>query len=203
MKPTCRLTLSLPFKDSIRQGKVDDIRARQLVSVEQIQNALELVHNDVKGFVTKHRQQYIKAHNRKNNIQPVDVSNGDFIRVRTVEKEGHRLGFTSRGPRRVVNTLNPLVYEVENFKTESREKVHAKRLRKVQKWILSWSLTQSTQMQCIRMSRNSVKTERKVPNSNCSLNGESCRMNKRLVLPSDSRKLFIRVYKEIYVYCVF
>ena len=118
----------MPFKDSISRGTVDDIRARQLISVEQIQNALDLMHKDVKGLVTKRRQQPSKAHNKKTNIQPVDFSNGDFVLVRTAGKRGHKLGFTWRGPRRVVNTINPLVYEVEHFKTEARETVHATRL---------------------------------------------------------------------------
>ena len=67
------------------------------------------MHKDVKGLVTKRRQQSIKAHNKKTNIQPVDFLNGDFVIVRTAGKRGHKLGFTWRGPIRVVNTINPLV----------------------------------------------------------------------------------------------
>ena len=86
------------------------------------------MHKDVKGLVTKRGQQSIQAHNRKTNIQAIDFSNRDFVLVRTAGKRGHKLGFTWRGPRRVVNTINPLVSEVENFKTEARETVHATRL---------------------------------------------------------------------------
>ena len=64
----------------------------------------------------------------KTNIQSVNFSIGDFVLVRVAGKMGHELGFNWRGPRRISNVMNYVVYEVENLSDGAKEIVHPTRI---------------------------------------------------------------------------
>ena len=61
----------------------------------------------------------------KTKIQSINFSIGDFALVRVAGKKGHKLGFHWRGPRRISNIMNDLVYGVKNLSDGTKEIVHA------------------------------------------------------------------------------
>ena len=93
MRPCRPLMHALHFKDHGNIGSHYEVRARQLIKIEELQGALGLMHKDVSERVSKRRKNSIKAHNKKTNIQSINFSIGDFVLVRVAGKKGHKLEF--------------------------------------------------------------------------------------------------------------
>lgn len=106
----------------------DEVRARQLVDIRELQNALESMHKGVTDRTTLSRRKQVELHNRLTNIQPVNFSVGDFVLVRRATASAHKLGFKWIGPRRIREVKSELVFEVEDLLHGKTETVHARRL---------------------------------------------------------------------------
>ena len=128
MRPCRPLMHALHFKDHENNGSHDEVCASQLLKIEELQGAIEVMHTDVAERVSRRRKNSITAHNKKTNVQSINFSIGDFVLVRVARKKGQKLGFHSRGPRRISNVMNDLVYEVENLSVGAKEIVHATRI---------------------------------------------------------------------------
>ena len=128
MRPSRPLMHALHFTDHESIGSHDEVLARQLLKIEELQGAMGYMHKDVAGRVSKRRKNSIKAHNKKTNIQSINFSIGDFALVHVAGENGHKFGLHRRGPRRISNVMNDLVYEVENLSDGAKEIVHATRI---------------------------------------------------------------------------
>ena len=86
------------------------------------------MHKDVNERVSKRREQSIKAHNKKTNIQPVNFSKGHFVLARSQGNKGHKLGISWKGPQRIREVKSDLVYLLEDFVSGKTSTVHASRM---------------------------------------------------------------------------
>lgn len=91
--PTRPLHRALPF-DKYKSAKTEDeVRARQLLDVDNMQQALQDLHRDVYARANASRKRQVATHNRRTNIQPVNFTVGDFVLVRRAVSSGHKLSF--------------------------------------------------------------------------------------------------------------
>lgn len=102
--------------------------AEATIQVEKLQDALAELHKDVLQRIYSARQRSVEAHNRRTNVQPVNIYEGDFVLVRQVKPGAHKLAFRWIGPRRIFQARSELVFEVEDLLQGKREVVHSRRL---------------------------------------------------------------------------
>lgn len=102
LKPGRPLIRALPVEKYLVVPDLEEIRARQLINIASVQEALEFVHKDDQGLVSKSQKGSIEAHNKRTNIKPVNFTVGDFVLLRTTRKRTHKLQFLWFGPRRIV-----------------------------------------------------------------------------------------------------
>ena len=104
------------------------LRAIQVLEIERLQNVFDQMHKVVAGKVSKNRTRQIQQHNKRTNLVAPNFSVGDFVLVRRAQDKGHKQTFRWLGPRRVVNIVGELVYDIEKIVTGDVERVHAARL---------------------------------------------------------------------------
>ena len=104
------------------------LRAIQILEIERLQNVFDRMHKVVAGKVSKNRTRQIQQHNKRTNLVVPNFCVGDFVLVQRAQDEGHNQTFRWLGPRRVVNIVGELVYDIENIVTGDVERVHAARL---------------------------------------------------------------------------
>ena len=75
------------------------------------------------------RTEKIRRHNEKANMVTPIFYVGDFVVVRQAQDSGHKLSFILVGPRRIVNSVSSVVYDVENVVTGQVARVHSARLQ--------------------------------------------------------------------------
>eukprot|EP00171_Calliarthron_tuberculosum_P004595 IDg4595t1 len=128
MQPTRPLLRALPLGEFNHCPTLDEVRARQVMRIDAVQDALDDMHRDVLGRVDARRKRSITDHNRRTGVQPVNFGRGDFVLVRRAVDRGHKLSYRWTGPRRVLTEVSPLVFEVEDLLTKRVERAHARRL---------------------------------------------------------------------------
>lgn len=128
-EPTRTLLSALPYERYKNLWGLDEVRARQLVKIDVTQAALEDMHRDVKQRAESSRKRNVEEHNRKNNVKPVNLHEGDFVLVRRAVSKGHKLQFIWTGLRRIVSVKSDLLYEVKDLLDSKRAMVHARRLQ--------------------------------------------------------------------------
>ena len=127
-RPIRPLLRALPFNEYGHLESLDEIRARQITNIGEMQKALEAVHREVQQRSDGSRDKSVAVHNARTNVQPLKLAIGDFVLVRAATKRGHKLQFAWNGPRRIVGAVSEWVYIVENLISKKRENVHARRL---------------------------------------------------------------------------
>lgn len=101
---------------------LDPACAEQRVDIHNLQTSLCQLNKDVHLDTNARRQRAIKAHNRATNIVLPRFDVGDFMIVRQPDhRTMHKLSFRWVGPRRIANTVSPLVYFVEHLDGGRRE----------------------------------------------------------------------------------
>ena len=107
----------------------EEVRAAQVLKVEELQAALEGMHKEVAEGVNQARAKAILKHNMNTNVLPANFQIGDFVLVREAQvSKGHKMQFLWKGPRKVTRAVSKWVFEVEGLIGQKRELVHARRL---------------------------------------------------------------------------
>lgn len=110
--------------------QLERARAEQRLDIAKLQKHLYELHQDVKMRADTRRRRAIETHNKATNISHPRFEIGDFVLVRQAQKARHKLSFCWAGPRRVVDTMSPLVYVVERWDGSKRDQVHCARMIK-------------------------------------------------------------------------
>ena len=108
--------------------KIDQIRAQQILKIDEMQVSLDNMHKDVGKRVANARKKQIAHHNKKTNIISHQFNIGDFVLIRTAQDRSHKLSFRWRGPQRISRIIGDAVYEVENLFNGEVDTVHASRI---------------------------------------------------------------------------
>ena len=106
----------------------DEARARSLIRIGYVQEALEAMHKKVQGLTSASRKRQVDRHNKRTNVHCARFVHGDFFLVRQAQPGRHKLQFVWRGPRRISSVRSDWMFEVENLITNKKEVVHARRL---------------------------------------------------------------------------
>ena len=127
--PSRPLLCALPTSKYKTAHFPEEVRATQVLRVEELQAVLERMHKDVAERVNQARAKAILKHNMNTNVLPANFQIGDFVLVREAQvSKGHKLQFLWKEPRRVTRAVSKWVFEVEGLIGRKRELVHARRL---------------------------------------------------------------------------
>ena len=119
----------IPSGLNITQAKtISHARTAQIISINQLQEALDNLHRNVSTSSQARRERAVEAHNKATNIVAPNFSVGDFVLVRRASDKGHKLKFRWFGPRRITSVHGPLVYGVTPLRGGNAERVHCARL---------------------------------------------------------------------------
>ena len=124
-RPLMRATPPTTYEKAF---SMDEVRLKQVIEIEKLQESLENMHKHVNEEITKNRKRQVESHNKKTLVTPVNFEIGDFVLVQRAASAGHKLAFKWIGPRKVVKANSNLVFVVEDLITQKRETVHASRL---------------------------------------------------------------------------
>lgn len=137
---TCRSPLKVmtsiqPPRNTLINGstgsktlRLDRIRAKQLVPINDFQSSVDQMHKDTAARVTKARRKHIETHNRLTNIIQPSFEVGEFVLVRRAQGKGHELNSRWLEPRQVVKVYRDLVYDVAKLNGGGIEHVHCARM---------------------------------------------------------------------------
>lgn len=125
MRPLIR---ALPIKEYRSVATMDEIEARQLAGVQELQDSLHKMHGDIAGLGSKSRKRSISKHNEKTNVLAVNFKVGDWVLVSRARMATHKLSFIWRGPYRIVECKSDLIYIVESMNRSHKETIHICRL---------------------------------------------------------------------------
>ena len=115
---------------AVKVHSLDEVRTRQRLKVQSIQNALEEMHKDVAGRKSKSRQRAIESFNRKVGVRPVNFTEGDFVLRGVMERErAKKPALRWKGPYRVVRCLSDYIFVIEHLITGNKQQAHGRRLK--------------------------------------------------------------------------
>jgi RNase H-like domain found in reverse transcriptase/Integrase zinc binding domain/Chromo (CHRromatin Organisation MOdifier) domain len=122
--------LSLVKPESQEVLSLELVRARQLMHVDTLHQALEDMHRDVAAARSRAQQSATNSHNAKTNVRTVNFDVGDFVLVAEEKKRrGDKLRLKWRGPRRIVAAHADTVFDIECPLNKKIHRVHANRLK--------------------------------------------------------------------------
>jgi hypothetical protein len=118
-----------------REGKVvilslSEIRAAQLLKAQEVLRAVEGMHKEVAGLVSKSRQRAIAAHNAKTHVRAHNFDVGDFVLSAVLSRNRKsKLSLQWTGPHRVTKCSSDYIFEVQDLMTGGTCEVHGTRLK--------------------------------------------------------------------------
>ena len=106
------------------------IRAEQILNIKSMAAAVDSMHSRVAKARTRKREESIRAHNKRTNIQQVQFEVGEFVLVGNVlSQSGSKLNVKWKGPYRVVRIMNEFVSIVEGLVNGKEMEVNNSRLK--------------------------------------------------------------------------
>lgn len=127
-RPTRPLLTALPISKYREVPSLEKARSKQLFGIKQTQDALEAMHGQREGLVSKSRDRAVAKENARTNIQAANFERGYFVLLQRARPKGHKLQFVRCGTRRITAVKSAWVHEVENLLNKKRETGHARRL---------------------------------------------------------------------------
>jgi hypothetical protein len=118
-----------------REGKVEilslsEIRAAQLLKVQEVLRAVEDMHKEVGGLVSKSTQRAITAQNAKTQVRAHNFDMGDFVLSAVVSRNRKsKLSLQWTGPHRVTKCSSDYIFDVQDLLTGGTCEVHGTRLK--------------------------------------------------------------------------
>jgi len=85
IKPIRPLIRALPVEKYVEVSTKDEARARALVGVEELQEAIRNMHQEVKGLTSASRKRHVDRHNRRTNVHGTGFAKGDFVLAMSTE----------------------------------------------------------------------------------------------------------------------
>lgn len=114
--PTRPLLFSLPIQMYTTAEFHEEIRASQVLKIEELQKTMGEMHKEVEVTVSSVSAKEILSHNAKTNVILANFQVGYYVLVlRTKRNESHKLKFLGMGPRRVSSVRTKCVSEVEGL----------------------------------------------------------------------------------------
>lgn len=125
LRPTTLITRPLTLLKFEHYFAVSDSKAKVLIRLNEVQEALKLVHEDVSNLQKRSRKKGILLHNAHTNIIPIKFSIGDYVMGRKTGRRSHKIDPKWHGPMCLVITINHAVFELESLADNQWETAHA------------------------------------------------------------------------------
>ncbi len=106
---------------------IEQVRARQLLSVGSAQEAVEGMHRIIATSVSRTREGRVDNHNKKTHVRPCNADVGDYVLRGLIQTK--KLSLRWRGPYRISRVLSDFLFEVKDLRTSEKATVHGTRLR--------------------------------------------------------------------------
>jgi RNase H-like domain found in reverse transcriptase/Reverse transcriptase (RNA-dependent DNA polymerase)/Integrase zinc binding domain/Integrase core domain/Aspartyl protease len=107
-----------------------DIRARQILKIEQLQSAVDLMHKQVAGLTSKARETRVTLHNARTGVRPINFDVGDYVLRGVLTREkGRKTDVCWKGPMCVTACKSDFLFEVRHLLNGDKRVVHGTRLK--------------------------------------------------------------------------
>ncbi len=73
--------------------QMDCVNATQRMAIDNMQSALDAMHNEIIGKVSKNRMKHIRVHNKNINLISLNFTLRDFGVLRRAQDKGHKMSF--------------------------------------------------------------------------------------------------------------
>jgi len=109
---------------------IEAVRAKQLLEIKRVQDALEGMHRKISGLTSASRKKRIDLHNARTHVRTCNFDVGDYVlwgvKQRSIQR---KLSLCWQGPRRVVRVLSDYLFETEDLRILNKTVVHGSRLK--------------------------------------------------------------------------
>jgi hypothetical protein len=107
-----------------------DIRARQILKIEQLHRAVDLMHKQVAGLTSKARETRVTSLNARTGVRPVNFDLGDYVLHGVLTREkGRKTEVCWKGPMCVTACKSNFLFEVRHLLNGDKRVVHGTRLK--------------------------------------------------------------------------
>jgi Chromo (CHRromatin Organisation MOdifier) domain len=109
---------------------ITDIRARQLLNIEQLRDSIEGLHKAARDASETRRAKSRDHQHHRSGVKSPNFDIGDYVLIAKREfHAGEKLTLRWRGPRRIISALSDHVYEVQDLENGRIATVHSSRIR--------------------------------------------------------------------------
>jgi hypothetical protein len=107
-----------------------DIRARQLLNIEQLRDSIEGLHKAARDASATRRAKSRDHQHHRSGVKSPNFDIGDYVLIAKREfHAGEKLTLRWRGPRRIISALSDHVYDVQDLENGRIATVHSSRIR--------------------------------------------------------------------------
>jgi len=114
----------------LKISSIEAVRAKQLLEIKRVQDALEGMHRKISGLTSASRKKRIDLHNARTHVRTCNFDVGDYVlwgvKQRSIQR---KLSLPWQGPRRVFRVLSDYLFETEDLRTLKKTVVHGSRLK--------------------------------------------------------------------------
>lgn len=126
-----------PLRSIIYKGEdisevrcLEEVRAKQILQLDNVAKALDGMHKEAKELSTKKREAAVKSHNRKTSVCSINFAEGDYVLRGVLQRDrGSKPSLKWHGPFRVTACHSNYIFEVEDLLSGKREECHGRRLK--------------------------------------------------------------------------
>lgn len=117
-----------PLRTYKDPNSLNEARLNVILNIDAIHGVLEKFHKEVKSNNKMERTRVQRRQNAKKNIQPVNITIGDYVMARTHVKREHKLQCKWGGPWLVKEAKSNLVFVMEDLLSAKQQTLHAQRI---------------------------------------------------------------------------
>lgn len=124
------LAIRHPTKEPVEILQIEEVRAKQLLRVRELQDSLDQIHRNLSLSVSTAREKRVASHNARTHVRACNFDVGDFVLCGKLNRHiGSKLSLRWYGPRRITKTLSDFLFEVEDLRTMDKSIIHGTRLK--------------------------------------------------------------------------
>lgn len=117
---------AIKFEDAT---SVDEVQFMQSLKIEELQQSLQVMHQDVSTSLMESRRKSVERHNARTGVYPYNPIVGDYVVVARTKGPRTKMSANWVGPRRIVQILSDFIVKVEHLLTKETEDLHVSRVR--------------------------------------------------------------------------
>jgi len=124
------LAIKRDSREKIDIVSVKEARARQVMNLSRVQDALEGIHRQIAEKASAAREKRVNLRNARTHVRACNFDIGDFVLFGRLQRNVRRkLSLKWHGPRRVTRIISNFLFEIEDLRSGKKSVAHGSRLK--------------------------------------------------------------------------